>query len=123
MSKVRRISTSQWKGNVTEIVRYFRLVWRLLNDERISPWLKAVIPAVALLYVLLPVDLVPDLIPVLGQLDDLAIILLATRLFIELCPPSIVQEHLQSMSVAPANIPPDEEIIDATYRVIEEERS
>ena len=109
---------------MTEIVRYFRLVWRLLKDNRISPWLKAVIPIVALLYVLLPIDLLPDFVPVLGQLDDLAIIVLATRLFIELCPPSIVQEHLQRLlGAASVNTPLDEEVIDATYRVIEEEGS
>jgi len=108
---------------MAEIVRYFRLVWRLLSDKRISPWLKAVIPIAVLLYILLPVDLVPDFIPLLGQLDDLAIIVLATRLFIELCPPFVVQEHLRDLRGASASVSPGEEVIDATYRVIEEENS
>lgn len=108
---------------MTEIVRYFRLVWRLLKDERISPWLKTVLPLAVATYILLPIDLAPDVVPILGQLDDLAIILLAARLFIELCPPSIVQEHLQRMGSAPVNTTPDEEVIDVAYRVIEEEKS
>ena len=108
---------------MTEIIRYFRLVWRLLNDKRVSPWLKAVIPIVALFYVLLPLDLIPDFIPVLGQLDDLAIIMLATRLFVELCPPQIVQEYLHGAGMASVATPSDEEIIDVTYRIIEEESS
>ena len=108
---------------MTEIVRYFRLIWRLLNDKRISPWLKTAIPLMTAFYVLLPIDLAPDVIPILGQLDDLAIILLATRLFIELCPPSIVREHLQRMGSASAKTPLDEDVIDAAYRVIEEEKS
>lgn len=105
-----------------DVVRHLRLVWRLLADKRISPWLKGVIPAAVIAYIVLPPDLLPDFFPVLGQLDDLAVLLLGMQLFIELCPKGIVQEHLhggpeQTASPAPA----DGEVVDATYRVIEED--
>jgi uncharacterized membrane protein YkvA (DUF1232 family) len=104
------------------VVRHLRLVWRLLADKRISPWLKGVIPALALAYLLLPWDLVADFFPVLGQLDDLAVLLLGMQLFIELCPKGIVQEHLNGVpQPAAASAPAGGDVVDAAYRVIEED--
>jgi len=52
----------------------------------------------ALLYVLSPVDLVPGfLVPVLGQLDDATLLMLATYLFIRWSPPEVVAEHMASL--------------------------
>src|SRR3954465_11703782 len=61
-----------WRQLASEFV----LLWHIVRDRRVPLYLKA-IPALAALYLLLPVDLVPDWIPVLGQLDDLAILALA----------------------------------------------
>src|ERR1700737_3253345 len=49
-------------------------------------------------YVVLPIDLIPDFVPVLGQLDDLAVVLLGLDLFIRSAPPDIVEEHLARIS-------------------------
>ena len=84
-------------GLFQSIMYQGRLVWRLLNDKRISSWLKLV-PFVGLVYLLSPIDLIPDLLlPGLGQLDDLAVILLSLKLFVELCPPGIVRDHLEEV--------------------------
>jgi len=40
----------------------------------------------------MPIDLLPDFMPILGQLDDLAVFALAVRLFIQLSPKPIVDE-------------------------------
>jgi len=48
--------------------------------------------------VILPADLVPDFLIGFGQLDDLAVILGGLRLFLRLCPPQVVQEHLRAIS-------------------------
>ena len=116
-------STPQRQTNKIDVAGHFKLVWRLLTDNRISTWLKATIPLLAIAYLLLPWDLVPDVIPVLGQLDDLAVLLLGMQLFIELCPKGIVQEHLQgTRTVSESEASDDEEeVIDAAYRVIDEE--
>ena len=74
-------------------VRQIRLTWRLLFDERISPWLK-LIPPIALAYVLSPVDIIPDVLLGFGQLDDLAVLFIGIKAFIELAPTDIVREHL-----------------------------
>jgi uncharacterized membrane protein YkvA (DUF1232 family) len=72
---------------------YIRLVWALLRDGRV-PWAQKLILAGILGYIVLPIDLVPDVIPVLGQLDDIAVILLGLDLFIRSAPQDIVDEHL-----------------------------
>lgn len=80
-----------------DIVRQLRLTWRLFWDRRVPLWAKIVPPAV-LAYVLSPIDILSDFPPVgLNQLDDVAVVLLGVRLFIELAPPDVVREHLEAL--------------------------
>ncbi|MFL7790803.1 MAG: YkvA family protein, partial [Anaerolineae bacterium] len=81
---------------IADIVRQGRLAWRLLWDSRVPFWTKLIPPAV-LLYLVSPVDFLPDAALGLGQLDDLAILLIGTKLFIELAPIEIVREHLAEL--------------------------
>ncbi|HUW15187.1 MAG TPA: YkvA family protein [Anaerolineae bacterium] len=106
-----------------DIVRHLKLVWQLLTDGRVSPWVKAVVPALALAYVLLPFDLITDLIPVLGQLDDLAVLLLGMQLFVELCPKGVVKDLMQGGPAVSESSSPEEEIVDASYRVVQEDEA
>ncbi len=69
-----------------------RLALHLARDRRVPLYPKLVL-GLALLYVLSPLDFIPDWIPVLGQLDDLAALAAGLALFIRLCPPSVVEEH------------------------------
>jgi uncharacterized membrane protein YkvA (DUF1232 family) len=74
---------------------FFRQAWlafRLLRDERVPTMAKLVVPA-ALLYVASPLDIVPDLFPLVGQVDDIGIVVLAVLAFIKLCPRHLVAEH------------------------------
>jgi len=94
---------------LSEVIREARLAWSLLTDGRISPWVK-MIPLAALLYILSPIDLLPDPILGLGELDDLAALILGVKLFMEICPREIVREHLERMTS-----------MAGSYRVVEEE--
>lgn len=69
-----------------------RLAWRLFMDDQVPIWLKAV-PALGLAYLISPVDLVVDLIPVLGQMDDIAVILFSLKFFIDNAPADRVAYH------------------------------
>ena len=54
------------------------LWWRLMQDPRVPLLAKLAVP-LALLYVVSPIDIIPDYIVGLGQLDDLAIVLIAFK--------------------------------------------
>jgi uncharacterized membrane protein YkvA (DUF1232 family) len=85
-------------GLVEGLVRQGRLTWRLYNDSRVPRWVK-LIPVAGLIYLISPIDLIPDMmLPGLGQLDDVAVILLSLKLFIDLCPPGIVREYLDELA-------------------------
>jgi uncharacterized membrane protein YkvA (DUF1232 family) len=103
------------------------LTWRLFWDGRVSFWPK-LIPLAALAYLLLPIDIAPEvlmgLLAPLGLLDDIGIILLALNLFVELSPPDVVREHLKELG---AKLPPrlqekgdEEDVVDSTAEVIDE---
>ena len=74
------------------VVNQVWLTWKLLLDKRVPAWMKLLL-AVPLIYVLSPIDLIPDFILGLGQLDDLGIVLLGMRMFESIVPEYIVQEH------------------------------
>ncbi|MBN2333521.1 MAG: DUF1232 domain-containing protein [Deltaproteobacteria bacterium] len=93
-------SRNLWQlGNVLhQLLFMVRLCWRLLLDSRVSLPVK-MIPVAAVFYLLSPYDLLPDfMLPVVGQLDDLVVIVLACRLFLSLVPPEIVNEHRRRLS-------------------------
>ena len=78
-----------------------QLAWRLLQDDRVPTFLKVTIPLGVALYFISPLDFIPDFIPVLGQLDDLGVILLGMTLFINLAPRNVVNEHRERLGMAP----------------------
>jgi uncharacterized membrane protein YkvA (DUF1232 family) len=73
---------------------FVRLYWRLLRDRRVSIWPKALL-VLAVIYVVSPIDLIPDFLPFVGEVDDLIVIIAACRLFIYLCPREVVRDHVQ----------------------------
>jgi uncharacterized membrane protein YkvA (DUF1232 family) len=81
---------------IKDVARQARLAWRLFWDQRVPLWTK-LIPPVALGYVFFPLDIIPDVVPGLGQLDDVAVLLIGVKLFIELSPPDVVHEHLRAL--------------------------
>jgi len=68
------------------------LVSRLLCDERV-PRRRKVLLAALIGYLALPFDLVPDFIPVAGQLDDALIVALVLRHLVRTSGPAVVSEH------------------------------
>jgi len=107
---------------LVELVRNGRLVWRLLRDARVATATKLLIPGLVGAYLLWPVDLLPDVIPFLGQIDDLVLLALGAKLFIQLCPPEIVQQHrtdLADRASAARSAEVEGEVVDGEYRVIE----
>jgi len=76
---------------LTEVPKNGKLAYCLLRDERVPRAPKAALLA-ALGVIVSPIDF-PDWIPVLGELDMLALGVLAVKTFIEACPEDIRREH------------------------------
>ena len=78
---------------------------------------KAVVP-LALLYLISPIDVLPDFLPVLGQLDDLVVAYVALKIFLRICPPAVVAFHrAAALARRPfSTMSPADVVIDAEFR-------
>jgi uncharacterized membrane protein YkvA (DUF1232 family) len=85
-------------GLIPQLPNVARLCWRLWRDRRVPTYLKAMVIA-ALLYMLSPIDLIPEFfVPLIGQLDDATLLLLVSYLLIRWSPQEVVSEHMASIS-------------------------
>ena len=87
------IATDNRVGILGELIRNAQLAWRLLKDPRVPLPIKLIIPGVVGVYLLSPIDFMPDVLPLLGQIDDIAVLFGGVMLFIQMCPPDVVAEH------------------------------
>lgn len=77
-------------------LRDLKLAYWLMWQRDVS-WLAKLVPVLALTYVLAPIDFLPDVIPFLGQLDDVTILTLGVRLFLRLAPPTVIGRYEASI--------------------------
>jgi uncharacterized membrane protein YkvA (DUF1232 family) len=95
-------------GRAVQMFRYLpqfaRLYWRLFRDRRVSVLAKALL-LLTIAYVVWPFDVIPDVLPFFGEVDDLGVVLSGLWLFIRLCPPEVVLERVREIS---AGAPPHE---------------
>jgi uncharacterized membrane protein YkvA (DUF1232 family) len=89
-----------------QLPTYAHLVWGLARDPRTPLGLKALLIA-ALVYVVVPIDLIPDVIPILGAADDLTVLLLVLDLFISNAPAAVREEHLARAAAGQAMLDTD----------------
>jgi uncharacterized membrane protein YkvA (DUF1232 family) len=110
--KPSNLTISQQGGVVRNVINQLKLIFRLMGDRRVSALAK-LIPIGAFAYLLFPADLVPNLaLPVIGVVDDAAILWLGSYVFTELCPPEVVAEHMKALS-GNMNVNPQDEVVDA----------
>ncbi|MAS33769.1 MAG: hypothetical protein CL610_07170 [Anaerolineaceae bacterium] len=74
--------------------KQLRITWLLLKDARVPRWQKA-IPFLSLVYIFSPINLITFAIPLVGQIDDVALLLLAMRVFESIVDPSIRADYEQ----------------------------
>ena len=95
-------------GMMRNLVNQLKLITRLMGDRRVSAFVK-LLPLASLAYLVWPADAIP-VIPVIGALDDAAILWIGSTLFLELCPPNVVKEHRAELET---NLDDGGEIVDA----------
>ncbi len=97
---------------LTQLLRQLVLVWRLLFDRRVS-WKSKLIPLAVLLYMLSPLDFLPDVLFPIGIADDVGVLVFGLQFFIQSAPPDVVEE----LRVGGKKSPPH--IIEGEYTIQE----
>ena len=82
----------------SRVPTYTRLIWALAMDARVPASRKALLVAAAG-YVLVGRDIIPDNIPVLGGVDDLAVVVLAVELFLDSVPEDVLEEKILELEI------------------------
>lgn len=79
-------------GTIRQIPNYLRLLGGLITDRRVSRMDKLLV-AGALAYIIMPIDLLPDFVPFLGQVDDIYLVMLAIERLIANAGAAVVAAH------------------------------
>lgn len=78
---------SQSNGwNIAHILRDMAVTWQLMADPQVSALLKLCLPVFAFLYWISPIDLLVGM-----PFDDIAVMMVASRIFVQLAPPAAVE--------------------------------
>ena len=100
-----------------------RLTYRLMLDGRVPLRLKLILPA-ALVYLISRIDLIPDMVPVIGRIDDVIVILVSLAVFLAMAPRDVVLEHLGrkgGQGRTSESEQPKGKVIDGSYRIVDDE--
>ncbi len=96
----------RFASTIRRMPRYAKLAWRLGRDPLISRARRAAVIAAAG-YLVSPIDAVPGVIPVVGQLDDIAVVLAALRFAMAGLDPARRREHLDAVGLADGDLADD----------------
>ena len=106
-----------------ELLQQIKLVYYLVRDRDVPIYLK-VLPFLGVLYVLFPIDIITDFVPVLGQIDDLMILTIGAKVFIEMAPAPVVAKYMAQMrGEGPAIVEGEASDIIKEVKLIEGENS
>ena len=112
MNDKKDLSIPSQGSMIRDFIMRIKLIWSLMKDGRVSPWLK-VLPVAGLVYLVMPIDFVSELaLPLIGELDDAAVLWLSNYVFVELCPPDIVLQHVKELTMG-ASGPDTDDVVDA----------
>ena len=98
---------------IRRLPAYGRLAWRLGREPLLSRTRRAAVIGGAA-YLVSPVDLVPGFIPVLGQLDDIAVVLATLRLALDGLSPGRRHAHLSAVGLTDDDLSTDLRAVGST---------
>lgn len=88
-----------WKQQVRKLKKETYAIYLACKDSRV-PWYARALAAVVVAYALSPIDLIPDVIPVIGYLDDLILVPLGIALVLKMIPPPVLAECREKAETA-----------------------
>jgi uncharacterized membrane protein YkvA (DUF1232 family) len=98
--------TARFGALIRRLPSYARLAWRLSRDPALGRGRRAAVVGAAA-YLVSPIDLVPGIIPVAGQLDDAAVALLGLRFALAGLPEEARAAHLAAAGIEATDIDRD----------------
>lgn len=87
--------TERLRRGAAELRANVNVLVRVVFDAE-APWYVRLLIFLIVAYVVSPVDIIPDFIPVLGLLDEIILVPLALRLALRLLPPALVERYRQT---------------------------
>jgi uncharacterized membrane protein YkvA (DUF1232 family) len=106
-----------WLARPGLLLAQARLALRLVREPAVPMLVKA-IPVLAAVYLVWPLDLVPDIFPALGQLDDVGVVMAGLALFLRLCPDAPAAFHRSALAAGRrfSTMPGQGDVIDGKFR-------
>ena len=92
------------RANTARLATYLIALWKLFKHPETPPLPKWLAVAV-LAYAVSPIDLIPDFIPVLGQLDDLVIVPLGLALVVRVTPDHLWKARVREAELSRERLP------------------
>ena len=91
------LSPARLGGFVMYLPRFVRVFYRLMIDQRVS-FLAKLVPPMGLMLLITPPALELDFVPLIGELDWILVGYITLKIFIWLCPPDVVREHVAQVA-------------------------
>jgi len=91
-------------ANAARLATYLIALWKLFKHPQ-TPRAAKLVAIAVIAYAVSPIDLIPDFIPVLGQLDELILVPLGVALAIKLTPPALWEARLREAEASAEKLP------------------
>ena len=107
-----RPNSGKWNERLLMIMRQARTMLAVMKHPAV-PWPAKLVAACSVGYIFSPIQLIPTFIPIIGQLDDLVVLLLGMKLLRRLTPAAILSEcesgaHAKTFCIVPPHLPSTE---------------
>ena len=96
------------------------LFLRLMLDKRVPLKLK-ILPVIAVVYLLLPWDFIPDLMRLIGWIDDIVVVILSVGIFFVFGPLSILTRNIGQNHDLDNEQPVNGKVVEGKYRVVDDD--
>jgi uncharacterized membrane protein YkvA (DUF1232 family) len=86
--------------SIRRFFQQFRIIRRALRHPQV-PWFAKAVSGCAVLYVISPIQLIPNFIPIIGQMDDVLVVSLGIKFLRRYVPQSVLDDCEIDMPTSP----------------------